>query len=58
VKFGTIMNVILLSQGCTSPGRQVAVATKFLRWLIVFVGPQHGTCFMSLFWRVEFWGDY
>ena len=25
-----------------------------VRWHIVFVGPQYGTCFMSPFWLLEF----
>lgn len=32
--------------------------TKFVRWLILFVGPRYGTCFMSLFWRPALWDDY
>ena len=29
-------------QGCTNPWR-----LNFVRWCLLFVGPQHGTCFMS-----------
>jgi len=28
---------------------------KFASWHLIFVGPQYGTCFMSPFWRLEFW---
>jgi hypothetical protein len=30
----------IVGQGCTNPWHQIAVATKFLRWLLKFVGPQ------------------
>jgi hypothetical protein len=33
-----------------SPGR-----LNFVRWCLIFVGPQYGTCFMSLLWHLEFW---
>ena len=39
-------------QGCTTKGR-----LKFIRWRIIFVSPQFGTCFMSSFWSPEFGGD-
>jgi hypothetical protein len=26
-----------------------------VQWRLVFVGPQYGICFMSPFWRLEFW---
>jgi len=32
--------------GCTSYGNQVAVATNFVRWGIVLVDPQDGSCFL------------
>ena len=43
-----------LHKACAKPGRQVAVATKFRRGRLMFVGPQEGTCFMSLPAHVEF----
>jgi hypothetical protein len=27
---------------------------NFVRWRLIFVGPQHGICFMSPFWGLEF----
>jgi len=27
-----------------------------VQWHVIFVGPQYGTCFMSPFWCLEFWG--
>jgi hypothetical protein len=29
---------------------------NFVLWLLLFVGLQYAPCFMSLFWRSEFWG--
>jgi len=56
VKFGTrFLDMILLREGCINHGCHVAVATNF-QWCIICVSPQHGTYFMSRFWRVEFWG--
>jgi hypothetical protein len=43
----------ILSQEFKNPGRQAAVAKNFLRWRLIFVDPQCGTCFMSPFWRLE-----
>jgi len=34
-------------QGCTSPGRQVAVVTKFCSERLIFVDPRYRTCFMA-----------
>jgi len=31
---------------------------NFVRWLLIFVGPQEGTCFLSTFWCVKVWDDY
>jgi hypothetical protein len=31
--------------------------SKFLRWRLIFVGPQDGPGFMSLFRHLEYWGD-
>jgi hypothetical protein len=42
-------------QGCTNPGRQFAVSTKFfLPWRLIFVGSQYETFFISSFWHLEF----
>ena len=49
--------VVPLRQGCTNPGRQVAVATIFARCCLTYVGPQYDTCFASPLWRLEFWGS-
>jgi len=43
-----------LVQGCINPAR-----LNLLRRHLIFVDPQCGTCFMSLFWGLEFWrGSY
>jgi hypothetical protein len=44
------------SQGCTNPGHWVTMTINFLWWCLIFGGPQYRTCFMSLFWHLEFWG--
>jgi hypothetical protein len=49
-----------VGQRCTNTGRQVAVATKFLRWFIISVDLQYGTGVMSLAPRIlrcftDFW---
>jgi hypothetical protein len=31
---------------------------NFVRRLLISVGPQYRTCFMSHFWRLEFWGGF
>jgi hypothetical protein len=33
---------------CTKPGRQVARATKFVRWCLIFEGLQRGTGYVSV----------
>jgi hypothetical protein len=43
-----------VGQRCTKTGRQVAVATKFLRWFLISVDPQYGTGVMSPYWLLEF----
>jgi len=30
----------------------------FVWWRLLFVDPQNGTCFMSAFWHLEFWGGF
>jgi hypothetical protein len=32
--------------------------THFLCWRLIFVGPQCGNCFISHFWRPEFWRGF
>jgi hypothetical protein len=44
---------IFLSQGCTNRGRLHCVRCR-----LIFVSPQCRTCFLSLFRRLEFWGDF
>jgi len=39
--------------GAISPGR-----LNFVTPLLIFVGPQYGTCFMSHFCCLEFWGRF
>jgi len=45
-------------QGCTIPGRQIAQATKFLPWFLLFLGPRDRCCFVSLFWCPECWDAF
>jgi hypothetical protein len=45
---------LIICQGCTNTGSQDAVVTKFLRWLLIFVGPQYGTGVLSPYWHLEF----
>ena len=52
---------IRVYQQCVSPGRQVARATKFLRWRIIFLDPQYGTCIVApkiLRQLLHFWKTY
>jgi hypothetical protein len=37
-------------------GTKSAGRLNFIQWRIIFVGSQYETCFMSLFWRLGFWG--
>jgi hypothetical protein len=34
------------------------MAPGFVRWHLIFVGHQYGTCFVSPFWRLEFWAGF
>jgi len=45
-----------LVRGCQNPGIQFAIVTKFVLWRLIFVGPQHMTCFVTPFLRLEFIG--
>jgi hypothetical protein len=38
----------------TNPRRQVAVASNFLWRRLIFVGPYYETCYLSVFWLLEF----
>jgi hypothetical protein len=38
-------------------GRQAARATDFVLRSLIFVGSHHGTCFLSLYWRLELGND-
>jgi hypothetical protein len=42
-------------QAYTNPRRQIAVASNFPWWSLIFVGPYYESCYMSVFWRLEFW---
>ena len=46
--------IAYVKQGCTKPGRQVTVATKFPTVVPNIVDPQYGICFGSSFWRLAF----
>lgn len=43
----------ILRRGCTNSGRP-----NFVRWSLMFVGPQDGTCFMLPCKRLEFLGGF
>jgi len=45
----------LLEQGCTSPGRQLSVASKFCMLALKICGR---ICFTSSFWQQKFWGCF
>ena len=45
-----------LWRGAQIPGAKSPWRLHFVRWCLIFVDPQYGTCFMSPFWRLEFWG--
>ena len=47
-----------LKQGCTNPGRHVAVATEFYTLTSSIVRPQYDCRFMSPFLGVEFGGGF
>lgn len=43
-----------VAQGCINPGCHIAVATTFFMVLPIFLGLQYGTCFVLLFWLIQF----
>jgi hypothetical protein len=46
----------LFTRGAQIPCTRLAWRLKFVRWHLVVMGPQYGTCFTSSFWRLKFWG--
>jgi len=49
----------LQSRGIQIPDARSPWRLNFVRWRLMLVGPQHyGTCFMSPFWRLKFWGCF
>jgi hypothetical protein len=48
------VTVRTVKQGCSNPGHQVTTVTAFCRVAPNILGPQYGTCFMSLFWCLKF----
>jgi hypothetical protein len=46
----------VLNHGCTNHGCQIAQVTEFCLVVLIWVGPQYWTCFMSPFWCLELWG--
>jgi hypothetical protein len=42
---------LISSEAAMMRGRQ-----NFLRWRLIFVGPNYDSCFGAPFWRLEFWG--
>jgi len=47
-----------LYSGMRKSQRQVAMATIFSQWRLIFVDPQYHTCFISPFWRLEVLGVF
>jgi hypothetical protein len=45
-----------VKQGCKNVGVRSPWRLNFVRRCLVFVGTQVVTCFVSPFWRLEFWG--
>jgi hypothetical protein len=48
----------ILSHGVHKSGCHVDHAANCLRWHLIYAGSQYGTCFMSPFWCLEFWGGF
>ena len=46
--------VLLFYNRDAHPGRHIAWRQSFLRWRVIFVGPQCGTWIVSAFWCLEF----
>jgi len=44
----------LKARGAQIPGTRL----PWRRWRLTFVRPQHGSSFMSQFWRLEFWDSF
>ena len=43
-------------RGAQIPGAMSMERLNFVRWHLIFLGPQYGTSMMSPFWRLEFCG--
>ena len=43
-------------QGAQFPGARSSARLSFVPWRLISVCPHYVTCFMSPFWRLEFWG--
>jgi hypothetical protein len=48
--------LIISSRGAQIPGARSPWRLNFVRWRLIFVCPQCGTCCLSPFWRLEFSG--
>ena len=46
----------LFTKGAQIPCTRSAWRLNFVRWHLVVMGPQYGTCFTSSFWCLKFWG--
>jgi hypothetical protein len=53
---GALRN-LRLNQGCTNAAWQVVQQLNFARWRLIFVGSEHGTCFICRLWHLEFLSD-
>jgi hypothetical protein len=42
-------------QTCTNPDAGLPGRLNFVWWRLIILGPQSGTCFVSLSWHLEFW---
>lgn len=47
-----------LQQGFTTLGYQLAMVIEFCMVVLMFVGVQYGSCFLSPFWCLEFLGGF
>jgi hypothetical protein len=46
------------TQRCSNPGHHVTRRLSSVKWRLKFMCPLNGTCFISPFWRLEFWGGF
>lgn len=49
-------NLAVNTEGTQIPRAKSPGRLNFVRWPVIFVGSQYGTCSMSSFWNLEFWG--